>query len=61
MPDQSQSATTVLRWTVEVNREDLPRNDITKPSVEWEPSDLAIAAAEIRVEESKKGKARALT
>jgi hypothetical protein len=38
-----QSATTILRWTVEVNREDLARNDIAKPLAEWEPNDLAIA------------------
>ena len=38
-----QSEAAVLRWTVEVNREDLMRNGITKPPAEWEPNDLAIA------------------
>jgi hypothetical protein len=38
-----QSATTILRWTIQVNREDLLRNGITKPPEEWESNDLAIA------------------
>ena len=38
-----QGATTILRWTIEINREDLARSGITKPLAEWEPSDLAVA------------------
>jgi hypothetical protein len=53
----------VIRWTIEVNREDLRTNDITKPPEEWEPEDLALAdrlgliyAWEVEVDPSSRGR-----